>query len=125
MRKGWLKERPFNLVLAVCTGMLVLLALVWKLGLGPYHDWNLIAAVGVPSSVLLWSNALRGRLGTSMKASLILLMLVAAIHSWTWIAANHFTFSMMNRDVLEGIHFPTGKPVQIVPMYSETDTGPQ
>lgn len=125
MGKGWLKERPFNLVLAVCTGMLILLALVWNLGLGPYHDWNLIAAVGVPASVLLWSNALRGRLGSSMKASLILLMLVAAIHSWTWIAANHFSFSIMNRDILEGIHFPTGKPVQIVPMYSQTDTGPQ
>jgi hypothetical protein len=114
LQKGWLKEQPFNQVLAVSTSMLLLLAVVWNLGLGPYHDWNLVATVGVPASILFWSNALKVRLIPSMKTSLFLLMLVAAIHSWTWIVGNHYAFSMMDRQWLNEIHFPTGKPVQMI-----------
>lgn len=120
LKKGWLREDPFNSAAAVCTAMLVLLALVWKLGLGPYHDWNLVATAGVPASVLLWSNALKGRLSRNMKAALILLILVGAIHSWAWITGNHFSFSMLERERLEEYHLPTGKPVR---MFVSTDSG--
>lgn len=113
LKKGWLREDPFNAVAVICTAMLVLLALVWKLGLGPYHDWNLVATAGVPASILLWTNALKGRISPGMKAALVLLMLVGAIHSWAWIAGNHSSFSMLERERLEEYHLPTGEPLRM------------
>lgn len=104
---------PFNAVVVISTAMLLLLSLVWRLGLGPYFDWNLVASVGVPASVLVWGNMLRGEWKPGMKTSVCFVLLVGALHSWTWISGNHFQFSMLSREQTEEMYFPTGRPFRM------------
>lgn len=104
---GRLKSDLMNAVLIISAGMLTLLALVWKLALRPYFDWNLIASVGVPLSYLTWSSLLRGPWQRGMKSAVLLLCLVGALHSWTWITANHFSFNMLHKSQIEDRNLPT------------------
>ncbi len=84
---------PYNIFLGICLFMLLLLAFVWYLGLGPYYDWNLIATTGVPASVLVWGNLLKGSWVKGIKTAVWALLLISALHSWTWIVNNNHQFS--------------------------------
>jgi len=119
-----LRMDPFNITVLISTGMLLLLALVWNLGLGPYFDWNLIASVGVTASVLVWGNMLNGSWKPGMRTALMLLLLAGAFHSWAWIAGNHFVFSMMPREQIEKIDFPSEEPARVIP-FSKPQTDSQ
>lgn len=106
---------PFEVTAAVSTAMLFLLAVVWRLGLGPYFDWNLIASVGVPASALIWGSLLKGSWKPGMKTAVCLVLLVGALHSWVWIVGNHNSFSIMNSEQINQIYLPTGEPVRVIP----------
>lgn len=115
------ERNSFNAVMTVSTGMLLILAMVWNLGLGPYFDWNLIASVGIPASVLLWGTILKGSWQKGMKAVVTAALLTGALHSWTWIVGNHFTFSMIPIHQLEEIPFPTGESNWVIPCEQQAD----
>jgi len=89
---------PYDVVVGISLVMLLLLAFVWHLGLGPYFDWNLVATVGVPASILVWGNLLRGSWRRGMKTAIWTLLLVGALHSWTWIASNSLETSFLPRE---------------------------
>ncbi len=78
----------YNIVLAICLFMLMLLAYIWFLGLGPYYDWNLVATIGIPASILVWGNLLKGPWVKGIKTAIWALLLIGALHSWGWIINN-------------------------------------
>ena len=88
---GRIRMNETNLFLVISAGMLILLLALWRAGLGPYHDWNLYASLGVPLSLLLWTNLL-GTAGTLRYRARIVAAVVFtnAIHSYSWIVSNHF-----------------------------------
>ncbi len=92
------RSTAYNAVLGICIAMLVLLAFVWYLGLGPYFDWNLVATVGVPASILVWGNLLKETWSKGIRTAVWALLLVGALHSWTWIAGNSLECSFLPRE---------------------------
>ena len=86
------ERSPSNTFLMIGSAMLLLLLLLWRAGLGPYHDWNLYASLGIPLSLLLWLNFLRagGQNGMRFHFEIALAILfTSAIHSYSWIVSNH------------------------------------
>ncbi|MCD4707118.1 MAG: hypothetical protein K8S62_05210 [Candidatus Sabulitectum sp.] len=99
----------YNIVLGICIAMLLLLAFVWYLGLGPYFDWNLVATIGVPASILVWGNLLKESWSKGIRTAVWALLLVGALHSWTWIAGNSLESSFLPREHMEPLlHSRTG-----------------
>lgn len=97
----------YNIFLGICIMMLLLLAYVWFLGLGPYFDWNLVATIGVPASIFVWGNLLKGPWIKGIKTSVWALLLIGALHSWVWIAANSQEYSYPPEEHMEGLFHGT------------------
>ncbi|MEA3266335.1 MAG: hypothetical protein U9P42_05260 [Candidatus Fermentibacteria bacterium] len=91
---------PYNVTVGICVVMLLLLAFVWNLGLGPYFDWNLIATIGVPASILVWGNLLQAPWIRGIRTAVWVLLLAGGIHSWVWISGNSLEFSFLPREHL-------------------------
>lgn len=96
-----IRMNNWNIFLIICSGMLLLLALVWKAGLQPYYDWNLYAALGIPVSFLVWSNVLQINELKFRREILISLLFLMVLHSGCWIVSNHFTVTIISPEYLQ------------------------
>jgi hypothetical protein len=97
---GNIRMDRFNLFLITASAGFILMAYLWKLGLGPYFDWNLLAVGAIPPSVLAWRNLLKpGCAGMRVSVPLALAFM-GLVHSGSWIASNHAAFSMPRYDVM-------------------------
>jgi len=76
--------------LAIAAGSLIVFQLVWKAQIGVYNDWNLFAIGALVLAVLLWRSAALAANNGPQRIVTAALAAVAALHSYAWIAANHF-----------------------------------
>jgi len=111
---GNMKNDGFNRFLGAASAGFLAMAYGWRLGLGPYFDWNLIAVAAIPPSVLAWRNLLLLRRSGAMTLAVLFLAFTGLLHSLSWIAANHWVFSMPRMEVIEEImYYRTWKGVII------------
>lgn len=90
----------WNIFLIICSGMFLLLTLVWKAGLQPYYDWNLYAVLAIPISFLTWGNMLQISELKYRREILISLFFLMILHSGCWIVSNHFTVTISSPEYL-------------------------
>lgn len=97
---GNIEMDRFDRFLITASAGFMLMAYLWKLSLGPYFDWNLLAAGAIPPSVLTWRNLLKPASAGLRTAVPLALAFMGLVHSGSWIASNHASFSMPRYDVM-------------------------
>ncbi len=112
---GNIGNDAFNRFLITATAGLLLMAYVWRLGLRPYFDWNLLAAVAVPPSVLAWRNLMRTRPTRLQLPAMLLLAFTGLFHSCSWIMANHDCCSTPRMEVINRIATESRMPICLIP----------
>jgi hypothetical protein len=75
--------------LALASASMLVYMAVWRAQLGIHSDWNLFACVGVPLSVFVWWSVLRVEALRRRPELLLALGFGMALHSYSWIVANH------------------------------------
>jgi hypothetical protein len=83
---------PFTRFLLLAGFSMLAFVLIWRLQLGVYQDWNLVAPAMIPLSTLI---AFRyAHIPKKFKKKLILMVFVltSALHTSLWILSNHFNF---------------------------------
>jgi len=75
--------------LAIAAASLLVFQFVWKAQIGVYNDWNLFAIGGLVLGVLIWRSVVVVATGWPPRVMAAALAVVAALHSYAWIAANH------------------------------------
>lgn len=75
--------------LAIAAGSLLVFQLIWKAQIGVYNDWNLFAIGALVLGVLLWRSVALSAISAPHRILAASLAVVAALHSYAWIAANH------------------------------------
>jgi len=75
--------------LAIAAGSLLIFQFVWKAQIGVYNDWNLFAIGGLMLGVLVWRSVAGVATGWRQRLLAAAFAVVAALHSYAWIAANH------------------------------------
>jgi hypothetical protein len=102
---GNMRNDGFNRFLGAASVGFLAMAYGWRLGLGPYFDWNLVAVAAIPPSVLAFRNLLLlPRTGT-LAFALFFLAFTGWLHSYAWIASNHGVFSMPRMEVVREIMY--------------------
>lgn len=100
---GNMRNDGFNRFLGAASLGFLAMAYGWRLGLGPYFDWNLVAVAAIPPSVLAFRNLLLlPRTGT-LAFAVLFLAFTGWLHSFSWITANHGVFSMPRMEVMQEI----------------------
>lgn len=102
---GNMKNDGFNRFLGTASIGFLALAYGWRLGLGPYFDWNLVAVAAIPPSVLAWRNLLLLRRTRAVSFAMLFIAFTGWLHSYAWITANHRSFSMPRMEVIEEIMY--------------------
>lgn len=87
MRQGADETTRF---LAVAAVSMLLIQAVWKSQLGVFDDWNLYAAGGLLSSIVIWRYAAAAAATPLRRIAAAALVAVGALQTYTWIAANHY-----------------------------------
>jgi len=100
---GNLKNDGFNRFLGAASLGFLAMAYGWRLGLGPYFDWNLVAAAAIPPSVLAFRNLLLLRRSGTATFAVYFLAFTGCIHSYAWITSNHMVFSMPRMEAMQEI----------------------
>lgn len=111
---GNMRNDGFNWFLGAASLGFLAMAYGWRLGLGPYFDWNLVAVSAIPPSVLAYRNLLLLRRPANPVFAVLTLAFSGGLHSYSWIVANHGAFSMPRMEVMQEImYFRTWKGVII------------
>lgn len=100
---GNMKNDGFNRFLGAASVGFLAMAYGWRLGLGPYFDWNLVAVAAIPPSVLAFRNILLLRRTRALTFAMLFLVFTGWLHSYAWITANHSVFSMPRMEVMREI----------------------
>lgn len=78
------------LLFASCT--MVASVLFWRLQLGVYEDWNLVAPILIPLSTLIAFCYAHIPEGVHKRNIFIVFYLTALLHTSIWLVSNHFSF---------------------------------
>lgn len=106
---GNMKNDGLNRFLGAASFGFLAMAYGWRLGLGPYFDWNLVATAAIPPSVLAFRNLLLLRRTGTLAFAVLFLTFTGWLHSYAWITANHRVFSMPRMEVMrEEMQYRTG-----------------
>ena len=80
---------PLNVHLLLGSVFLLIYLFTWKAALGVYSDWNLFANLGIPLSILVGYNVLAAEDLPCRGEVVLAVSWVCAMHSYSWIVANH------------------------------------
>jgi hypothetical protein len=76
-----------NVFLTIATTSLLLFCFFWRAQLGIRDDWNLFAIVGIPTGLLVSTNALRT---VENRIVVFVISVLFCLHSYSWIVSNHY-----------------------------------
>ncbi|MBI1873267.1 MAG: hypothetical protein HYS05_05165, partial [Acidobacteria bacterium] len=79
-----------NVFIAISAAMFGVMLAVWYSGLGVPNDWNVFAPMSVTFSIWCGYNFVRIEGLRYKTAILVGLLVVGALHSYSWIVCNHF-----------------------------------
>jgi len=76
--------------LALAAASMLLIQIVWKSQLGVFEDWNLYAAGGLSTAIVVWRYASAAAATPVMRIAAAVVVAVGSLRTYAWIVANHF-----------------------------------
>ena len=76
--------------LALAAASMLSMQAIWKSQLGVFDDWNLYAAGGLLTAIVIWRYVAAAAVTPLMRIAAAALAAVGFVHTYTWIVANHY-----------------------------------
>jgi hypothetical protein len=75
--------------LTLAAASMLLLQVLWKSQIGVFEDWNLYATGGLLASLLMWRYAAAHAQSRPLRIAAAAVAALSALHTYSWILANH------------------------------------